>query len=188
MFNPLNYFYTILNIMKNYKYIFKSKGKLSINRYTKIDNNTEIEAREKSTLVLNGGGISPNCKLVAFNGGNLSVGKGTTFNNNCYVAAANNILIGNDVMVAPNVVIVDQDHDYAHGRGIKDRKYVCGEVIIGDNVWIGANTVILRGTKIGDNCVIGAGCVINSRIPNNTVVIQERTNKLKEYTFQRGEQ
>ena len=48
-------------------------------------------------------------------------------------------------------------------------------VIIGNNVWIGANTVILRGTEIGDNCVIGAGCVIKGKYGANSVIVQKRT-------------
>ena len=45
-----------------------------------------------------------------------------------------------------------------------------GEVIIGDNCWIGSNVILLKGAHIGDGCVIGAGCVISQTIPANTIV------------------
>ena len=47
-------------------------------------------------------------------------------------------------------------------------------MIIGDNVWIGANTVILRGSIIDNGCVIGAGSVIKGEYPPDSVVIQKR--------------
>jgi acetyltransferase-like isoleucine patch superfamily enzyme len=47
-------------------------------------------------------------------------------------------------------------------------------VEIGDNSWVGANTIILRGTKIGKNCVVGAGCVISGEYPDNSIITQKR--------------
>ena len=52
---------------------------------------------------------------------------------------------------------------------------------IGKNVWIGANTVILRGTKIGDNCVIGAGTIVKGDFPENSIIVQNREPKVKFY-------
>ena len=52
---------------------------------------------------------------------------------------------------------------------------------IGKHCWIGANTTVLRGTKIGNNVVIGAGCVIKGEIPDGTVVIQKRINEVKRF-------
>lgn len=46
-----------------------------------------------------------------------------------------------------------------------------GEIHIGDNVFIGANSFILPGTEIGNNCIIGAGSVVRGKIPDGSVVI-----------------
>lgn len=46
-----------------------------------------------------------------------------------------------------------------------------GKVVIGDNVFVGADAIILPGTKIGSNVVIGAGAIVKGEIPNNSVVI-----------------
>ena len=46
-------------------------------------------------------------------------------------------------------------------------------IIIGNNVWIGANCCIVAGINIGDNVTIGAGCTIRQNIPSNSLVIQE---------------
>ena len=46
-----------------------------------------------------------------------------------------------------------------------------GEIIIGDNVHIGWNAIIMPNVKIGDNCVIGAGAVVTKDIPNNSIAV-----------------
>ena len=51
-----------------------------------------------------------------------------------------------------------------------------GEVIIGENVWIGSNVVILRDTVIGDNSVIAAGSVVKGNVPSNTLFVNKREN------------
>lgn len=52
-------------------------------------------------------------------------------------------------------------------------------VKIGNNVWIGANTIILRGTEIGDNYVIGAGCVVKGKYNKGSVIIQKRKEEIR---------
>ena len=52
-------------------------------------------------------------------------------------------------------------------------------VVIGKNVWIGANTTILAGTHIGDNCVIAAGSVIKGDIEKSKLVIQKRSTEIR---------
>lgn len=48
------------------------------------------------------------------------------------------------------------------------------DVVIGDNVWIGANSVILRGSRIGDNAVIAAGTIVKGTVESNTLVYDKR--------------
>ena len=82
------------------------------------------------------------------------------------------IKIGNNVEITNNVTILC--HDYAwsvfkqlYGEIIGSNK----KVIIGNNVFIGVNSIILAGVSIGDNCVIGAGSVVTKDIPSNTVAV-----------------
>ena len=89
------------------------------------------------------------------------------------------VTLGDNVILSPNVQIYDHDHDYRAEGGVAAMKYKTSPVVIGSNVWIGANCVILRGTHIGDNCVIGAGCVLRGDIPANSVVTQERKTEIR---------
>lgn len=118
-------------------------------------------------------------KLRVRNNGNLKIGNNFGMSNGCVVTAYENISIGDNVMLGPNVLIYDQDHDYSADGGIAAMKFKTSPIKIGNNVWIGANTLILRGTTIGDNCVIGGGTILKGTIPPNRLVIQKRNTEVK---------
>lgn len=84
------------------------------------------------------------------------------------------------MQLSPNVQIYDHDHDFRVKSGISEGMYKTAPVEIGNNVWIGANTIILRGTKIGDNCVIGAGSIVKGNVLSNSVFLQKKENMVKE--------
>lgn len=113
-------------------------------------------------------------KLSVTNGGILSVGDRVAFNYNCIISCREKIEIGSNTTFGPGVIVYDHDHDFRTCNKMNSGKYVSSEVIIGENCWIGANTVILRGTKIGDNCVVGAGSVIKGIFPANSLIVQKR--------------
>jgi acetyltransferase-like isoleucine patch superfamily enzyme len=119
-------------------------------------------------------------KLSVTNGAVLEVGDDTSFNYNCIVVARKHVRIGQGVEFGPNVLIYDHDHDFRAPGGLKAGVFKSGDIEIGDGSWIGANSVILRGSKIGKNCVIGAGSVIHGTVPDNTLAIQKRTTELRE--------
>ncbi len=83
----------------------------------------------------------------------------------CYIQGPNGIIFGKNVLVGPNVAIISADHDVSdfalHTKAEPVR--------IGDNVWIGANCVILPGVQIGSNVVVGAGSVVDKDLPDNCV-------------------
>lgn len=107
--------------------------------------------------------------------GSFSIGDKCFLNSNVSITCMDKIIIGNGCQIANNVVIVDHDHDYK--SSLSD--FVKEEVTIGENVWIGANCVILKGSNIGDNCVIAAGSVVKGVIPSNTLYYQKRETVCK---------
>jgi len=107
------------------------------------------------------------------------IGNNTAINCNNMIACRERIEIGADVQMSQNVQIYDHDHDFRVPGGVKAGKYRTAPVKIGNNVWIGANTVILRGTEIGDNCVIGAGCILKGQYKEGSVIIQKRKEEIR---------
>ncbi|WNR43807.1 acyltransferase [Paenibacillus roseipurpureus] len=103
--------------------------------------------------------------------GELRIGDKVFINDSCHINCAHRISIGKMTKIAPHVSINDHDHNYRHTAG---DHLIRGEVIIGDNVWIGSNVVILRDTYIGDNAVIAAGSVVKGHVPANTVFLNKR--------------
>ena len=116
-------------------------------------------------------------KIRVRKGAECIIGNNTSVNSNNMIACHEKIVIGDNVELSPNVQIYDHDHDFRAEGGIKARKFKTSPIIIGNNVWIGANTVVLRGTTIGDNCVIGAGCVVKGNYSPNMVIVQKRVTE-----------
>lgn len=82
------------------------------------------------------------------------------------------IEIGNDVQIPHGVTILTHGYDWSVLKGAYgDVLGSSGGVKIGNNVFIGMNTTILKGTTIGDNVIIGAGSVVSKSIPNNCVAV-----------------
>lgn len=75
------------------------------------------------------------------------------------------IEIGNNVGLSTNVTILAHDNSMKRIMGVAK----LGRVTIGDNVFIGAGSIILPNVKIGNNVVIGAGSLVNKNIPDNSV-------------------
>lgn len=98
-------------------------------------------------------------------GSHIEVGKNFFANYNCMIIDVAKVVIGDNCQMAPNVAIYTAGHP-VHPAA-RNTMYEYGiEVTIGDNVWIGGNTVILPGVHIGSNTVIGAGSVVTKDIPD----------------------
>ena len=111
-------------------------------------------------------------------GKNIQIGKNFLANYNVSILDRAPVVIGDTVMLAPNVVITTANHPLdAEGR----RKHlgIAKPVTIGNDVWIGANAVILPGVTIGNNVVVAAGAVVREDIPDNTLVAGVPARRIK---------
>jgi len=81
------------------------------------------------------------------------------------------IRIGDYALLGPGVFVVSANHGIArNGIPIRDQPWKEKPVVIGEDVWIGANAVVLPGTSIGAGAVIGAGTVVSGEIPAGAIV------------------
>lgn len=78
--------------------------------------------------------------------------------------------IGEHVLLSPGCFITDHNHGIQPDRRIDQQECIAGNVMIEDDVWIGANAVILPGVHIGRGAVIGAGAVVNCDVGNHDIV------------------
>lgn len=125
--------------------------------------------------------IHSGSKIKVRQGGKLKIGSNAKVNYNCIIACHDSIEIGEGTEFGPSVYLYDHDHDYRVGFSAdsNEETYISSPITIGKNCWIGANTIILRGTKLGDNCVVGAGSVIKGVFPADSVVVQKRLTEIR---------
>jgi len=104
------------------------------------------------------------------NEGFLSIGNNCGVSTNIQFGAANGkITIGNDVMIASNVVMRAANHGIEKKQKMYLQTYDEGKIIIEDDVWIGANVIILKNVTISKGAVIGAGSVVTKDVPSYAV-------------------
>lgn len=139
-------------------------GKLKMSVKQRLERGVRFSASEGGGISLGDGcHIKRNATLQA-DGGRLSIGRGCFINENACIVARESIAIGDNCSFGPNLCIYDHDHDFRKGSGFKT-----AGIKIGNNVWMGANVTVLKGTAIGDGAVIAAGSVIREDVPAGSI-------------------
>lgn len=130
----------------------------------------EKNVKINSSLSSNPIGGATKTILYAKPGARICIGDGTGISNSC-IYAAEEIIIGKHVLIGGNCKIYDTDfHSIdAEQRVTKKEKVKTQKVIIGDNVFVGAHCIILKGVTIGENSIIAAGSVVTKDVPANQI-------------------
>ena len=75
--------------------------------------------------------------------------------------------------------LFDHNHKYTKDPfSVAKTDFNIGFIKMGNNVWTGANVVILKDVTIGDNVIIGAGCVIHKDVPANSIIVNKQEHKI----------
>jgi acetyltransferase-like isoleucine patch superfamily enzyme len=155
--------------------IIHKKGKGSrIRRKTRMDvlpwNNFQLgdySTIEDFTTINNGVGD-------VIIGDRTRIGLGNTF--------IGPIKVGNDIMFAQNIVMSGLNHGYEDiTKSIHDQPVTTAQIIIEDEAWIGANSVIVAGITIGKHSIVAAGSVVTKNVPPYSIVAGNPARLLKQY-------
>jgi virginiamycin A acetyltransferase len=101
--------------------------------------------------------------------GDIEVGPGCVINSGCVLYTGHGIRIGANVLIAANCTLAPTDHEFAdpdhliRAQGLRPSR---GGIVIGDDVWIGANCVLLDGARIGRGSVLGAASLVRGVLPD----------------------
>ncbi|MCZ4223006.1 acyltransferase [Pedobacter rhodius] len=117
--------------------------------------------------------------------GDVIIGDGTIIGiGNVVIGPVN---IGNNVMLAQNIVISGLNHNYKDVTVPPAHQNVnCKEITISDDVWIGSNSVITAGVTLGKHCIIGAGSVVTKSVPEYSVAVGNPAKVIKKYNQSSG--
>ncbi len=97
------------------------------------------------------------------------------------------VTIGNDVMLAQNIVLSGLNHGYEDVNIVPHKQPVTKkQITLEDEVWIGANSVVVAGVTIGKHSVIAAGSVVTKNIPRYSVAVGNPARVIKQYNPQTG--
>ena len=108
---------------------------------------------------------------VLFTKGKLKIGKRFSMNRYSRIVAHESIEIGDNVTIAQMVSILDHDHQYKmNEQQLQLDGFKTAPIKIGNNIWIGDKCTILKGVTIGDNVVVGANTLIYKDVPSNVVI------------------
>jgi len=103
----------------------------------------------------------------------IRIGDGSHIGEFSIVWAGNStgcITLGRKALLAPNVTLTASDYGIDRGTPIMDQAKVERDIVIGDDVWLGANAVVTAGVTIGDGAIVGAGAVVTRDVPPFAIV------------------
>jgi len=104
------------------------------------------------------------CKL-------LKLGRRVNFARGVWINARGGVVMGNDVMIGPGARVISNGHEMASTeRPMIDQGLYSRPIKIGDDVWIGANAIVLPGVEIGSHSVVAAGSIVTKDVPSYVVV------------------
>jgi acetyltransferase-like isoleucine patch superfamily enzyme len=111
---------------------------------------------------------------------NCVLGDNISIHENCNIGCKGELFVGDNVMISQGVSILTTEHDYLQlAVPMHDAPIILKPVFIGNNVWIGAHTVITAGVTIGNDSVVGAGAVVTHDVPPGAIYGGVPARKIK---------
>lgn len=157
---------------KNQNSKIASDFKLGNNNYYDISSKAEIKIEENVI-------INESNYLTIKSTGKFSVGK-NTYITRATISCLGEISIGENCILGEGMKLFDHNHQYTKEPfTVSKTDFNIGFIRMGNNVWTGANVVILKDVTIGDNVIIGAGCVIHKDVPANSIIISKQEQIIK---------
>lgn len=166
----MNFFFMNLKVIRN--------GKLRYDELPSCQQKTIVSGMGKvsigigCTFGFRNGGFHRGGSVefqTRFSKSQIEIGDHVATNNNVFICSANKIHIGSNSLIGQNVTMMDFE---AHGIEPSKRREIgiIGKIIIGNNVWIGDNVVILKNSEIGDNSIVATGAVVSGVFPENVIL------------------
>lgn len=159
--------------------LFKQNPKSIIHSSFKLGNNNYIDISPNSIFNIAENVWINESNNITVKRGNIIIGK-NTYITRTTIACLDKIEIGENCILGEGLKIFDHNHEYTtEPFTVSKKEFNTAPIKIGNNVWTGANCIILKGVSIGNNVILGAGCVIHKDVPANSIIINKQEHIIK---------
>ncbi len=115
----------------------------------------------------------------------LIIGENTSFEQDAHITTAGELKIGKNCTFSARTMITTINHEFDDlGNDILNQGIVIKNVCIGENCFIGMDVKIFPGVTIGDNVIIGANSIVMSDVPSNSIAVGTPAKVIKKYDFE----
>ncbi len=141
----------------------------------------DLRNRENGKIILEDGcKIESDCRIVAAREGSIIIGKKSVITMGAIINGGGNILIGENCILGPRITINANEHKFKKGKLIREQGFIHKDIIIEDDCWFGANTVINKGVVIKSGSVIGASSLVNKSTEKDSINVGIPAKKIAE--------
>ena len=132
--------------------------------------------------------IFPGMRIEAIGSGSISIGNNTVIEQNAHIISMDQELrIGDDVTIAPNVFITNVNHAYENiHKSVMDQGYIIRKTSIGNGCFIGYGAAIQGGTLLGSHCIVGSNSVVKGVFPDNCVIVGSPAKIIKVFSKEKN--
>ncbi len=153
------------------KLSLKNPKNLILGDNVDLKSNIEIRLYEDSRLEIgNNTKIDDGVRIISANNSLVKIDNDTVVGYNSVINAGSNIQIGKKCLISGFVYLQSSSHGINKSQFIKDQKHTYEEILIKDDVWIGAHSIILKGAKISKGAIIGANSVVKNYVNEYSIV------------------
>jgi len=165
----------ILFVGKNSK--LKHCRKISVGKSLILGDNVEINALSKLGISIGNNVSILKNTIIECTGVIRDLGEGLIIGNNvgiaqnCFIQVRGKVVIGNNVILGPNVSIFSENHNFENSElPVSVQGETRKGVVIEDGVWLGTRVVILDGVTVGKNSIVAAGSIVTKNVVPYTIV------------------
>ena len=169
-----------------FKHKIKSGKNMALGRYSKIMALSIYGVEIGDNFMLGDFAIIECTGVLRAPGNRLIIGNDVAINHYCFIGVRGEVLIGNNVIFGPRVTVLSENHNFDDlDMPIKHQGETRFKTVIEDNVWIGANAIIMPGVTIKEGSVIGSGAVVTKDTDVNSVMVGIPAKMIKKRGYDR---
>ena len=177
-----------INVGKNFyiegipKLKIKGKGKnIQIGDNISIFGNIVLRNRENGKIILEDNlKFDDNVRIVSANNGTIKIGESSVVGPNTIINGGGNVIIGKKVIFAKNISINANEHVHKKSMNIIDQGFIYSDVIIEDDVWLGANVCVNKGVLVRNGSIVGANAVVTKDTDPYSINVGIPSKKISE--------